>query len=158
MPESYKRDEAIKALAHQTINEDSHTALRWAETISEPSFRHRSFRDTFDIWARGDVTAASEYINGMESSPERDYAITGFARSIAESHPSAAITWAKAIGDVRMRESSLTTVAQTYLATNPDAASAWLPDSGLPPTTVERLLREREAKLATSTSSIDAND
>ena len=54
--------------------------------------------------------------------------------------PAAAIAWADAIGDPGLRETALTTVAVSYLENQPEAAAAWLPESGLPVATRQRIL------------------
>ena len=140
MPESRFRDEAISALVQRTIGEDSDLALGWAANIGEDSFRHRKFRDAFNTWAHLDAEAASEHLVGMASSPERDYAIQGFASGLVKNDPATAIAWADAIGDTRMRDSALTWVGIAYLENDPAAATKWLPDSGLPADTVARVL------------------
>ncbi|MFT5191863.1 MAG: hypothetical protein ACI957_004908 [Verrucomicrobiales bacterium] len=145
MPESYQRDEAISGLAQRTIREDPSAALEWTDAISAPSSRHRVLSETFNSWARVDPVAASAHLAEMPISPERDQAINGFASRISKDDPSAAVVWADQIADTQLRNTALTTVALTtvalsYLESNPDAAKAWLPDSGLSQEMMDRVL------------------
>ena len=140
MPDSYRRNEAIIAIALQTTDGDWASPLELVETIPEPATRNRGFSDMFNTWARDDAIAASEYLAQMPPSPERDHAISGFAGSLVVRDPATAIAWADQIGDNHLRESSLVTVALSFFENDPAAASAWLPDSGLPVETVDRIL------------------
>lgn len=67
----------------------------------------------------------------MPPSPQRDAAVSGFARGYAWQDPEAALAWAQDISDPSLRERSLTQVGQAYYRRNPDAARAWLEQSGL---------------------------
>ena len=141
MADSRARNEAISALVQRTIGENAELALGWAENITEDSFRHRKFRDAFNTWAHHDPEQASTYLTEMPSSPERDYAIQGFASTLVKEDPASAIAWASAVGDLRMRDAALTWVGMAYLENDPAAATAWLPNSGLSAEMVERLLQ-----------------
>ena len=140
MPDSYQRHEAISALAQWSMREDPTVALEWTETIDDLTARHRILSDSFNTWARNDPIAASEHLVTMPASADRDHAIHGFAGMLALDDPGAAVAWADQIADVPLRQAALTTVALSYFETDPAAASAWLPHSGLPNGTIERVL------------------
>lgn len=76
----------------------------------------------------------------MPDSPERDQAINGFAGSLVVNDPATAIAWADQIEDPQLRESSLVTLALSYFENDPNGAASWLPESGLPIETVDRIL------------------
>ncbi|MCH7228879.1 hypothetical protein [Haloferula sp. A504] len=68
----------------------------------------------------------------MPASPQRDAAVSGFARGYAWQDPETAIAWAQDIADPELKQRSLTDVGRAYYRRDPEGARAWLETSGLP--------------------------
>lgn len=94
-------------------------------------------------WAKVDPLAASQYVANMPPSTSRDSAIGGMVYSHRWEDSVASITWANQISDPKGRQDALTMTAEAYVRKDP-AAAAWLPGSGLPVETQQRLLRGRK--------------
>jgi hypothetical protein len=63
-----------------------------------------------------------------------------YAGAIAYSSPATAANWATAIGDPTKRDAAIETVAQSWLETDPSAATAWLAQTNLPDAQKQKLL------------------
>jgi hypothetical protein len=97
-------------------------------------------------WVKNDPVAASEYVASMPPSESRDWAIGGMVHSHRWEDPTAAIVWANELSSAEGREKVMTLAAEAYVRKDPAAAAEWLPTSGLPIETQERLQAGREGK------------
>ena len=68
----------------------------------------------------------------MPRSPQRDAAISGYARQISYSDPGKAIEWANSIAEEAKRVDALTHAGQHLARRDRAAAEAWVISSGLP--------------------------
>ena len=75
----------------------------------------------------------------MQDSPQRDSAVSGYARSISYRDPAAAIDWANTIGNTKVREDSLVRYGRIYMQRDRKAASQWLSRSNLSPGLQKRI-------------------
>ena len=100
----------------------------------------------FGEWARRDPVAAGERISSMERSPQRDAAISGFARRISYEEPSVAIEWANSIADDSSRTRALTHAGQQLFRRDRAAAEAWIGSSGLPPEAQQAVLNPPQGR------------
>ena len=113
-------------------------AVKWLDTLS--GNQSASYGPAVAGWAKADPLAASQYISAMRPSENRDYAIGGLVYSHRWEDPAATITWANEIKDTKRRQEVLTLAAEAYTRKDPAGAAAWLPASGLPDATQQRLL------------------
>ncbi|MBQ98492.1 MAG: hypothetical protein CMP30_10910 [Roseibacillus sp.] len=87
---------------------------------------------TYGEWADRDPEGAGERISSMPRSPQRDAAISGFARQISYGDPGKAIEWANSIAEESARVEALTHAGQHLARRDRAAAEAWVASSGLP--------------------------
>ena len=97
-------------------------------------------------WVKSDPLAASEYVASMPPSENRDWAIGGMVHSHRWEDPTAAIAWANELSSAEGREKVMTLAAEAYVRKDPAAAAEWLPTSGLPIETQERLQGGKNGK------------
>jgi hypothetical protein len=117
-------------------------AVKWLDTLN--GNQSASYGPAVAGWAKADPMAASQYISAMPPSEKRDYAIGGLVYSHRWEDPTATISWANAIKDSKRRQEVLTLAAEAYARKDPAGAAAWLPGSGLPAATQQRLLSARK--------------
>ncbi len=91
-------------------------------------------------WTKADPLAASEFVAEMPPSESRDWAIGGMVHSHRWEDPSAAVAWATQLSSAEGREKVMTLAAEAFVKQDPLGAAEWLPTSGLPVATQERLL------------------
>ncbi len=113
-------------------------AVKWLDTLN--GNQSASYGPAVAGWAKADPLAASQYITTMPPSENRDYAIGGLVYSHRWEDPSATSAWAGEIKDTKRRQEVLTLAAEAYARKDPAGAAAWLPASGLPDATQQRLL------------------
>lgn len=92
--------------------------------------------------AMRDPKQAGEWLQQQPQGAELDQARNVFASSVAQQDPDSAMAWAKAITDSEMRTQAVTSVFMQWRRSDPAAAEAALPESGLSPEHVERLLQQ----------------
>jgi hypothetical protein len=118
-------------------------AVGWLETLPESQGQKSGLGSAFGDWEDRDPYAATEYLSKMPESTQRDAAISGFSRGYAWQDPEAAIAWAQDISDPALRQESLTRAGQIFFRRDPASATDWLEGSGLPPQTLEAILKPR---------------
>ena len=79
----------------------------------------------------------------MPPSENRDWAIGGMVHSHRWEDPAAAVAWANELSSAEGREHVMTLAAEAYVRKDPAAAAEWLPTSGLPVETQQRLVQPR---------------
>lgn len=130
--------EAIRQLA----SKDPQQALTVAASLPE-NVQTRAYAETIERWVSQDAEAASNFVNRMPEGPARDAATFSMVRQIADDDPISAIAWADTISNDRQRERALIDAARAYYRAEPEAAAAWLTQSGLPPEMQSRVTEER---------------
>ncbi len=120
---------------------DGPATVRWLESLEGD--QSAAYGSAIRSWARTDPLAASQYVADMTPSSGRDQAIGGLVSSHRWEEPAAAVMWAGHISDPKRREEVLTLAAEAYVRRDPAGAAAWLPASGLPEETVQRLQRRK---------------
>ena len=96
-------------------------------------------------WASRDLDGAEEWVRAQPQGPELDRARSSLATTSAARDPETAMKWAREILDASMRTSAISTVYMQWRQSDADAADAALPDSGLSPEDVEKLLEQIDA-------------
>ena len=121
---------------------------RWADWLSsmDGGAATSAYAPLLGGWVKNDPVAASEYVASMPPSESRDWAIGGMVHSHRWEDPTAAIVWANELSSAEGREKVMTLAAEAYVRKDPAAAAEWLPTSGLPIETQERLQAGREGK------------
>ena len=75
----------------------------------------------------------------MPPSERRDWAIGGMVWTYRWEDPAAAAAWATQLSSTEGREKVMTLAAEAYVRKDPSGAADWLPTSGLPIETQQRL-------------------
>ena len=82
-------------------------------------------------WAREDFNAAGTWLGAQENSPERDAAISTFAKTVARIDPQAAATWANSIEDAAARRKALAATLGRWRESDAAAAIEWAQENGI---------------------------
>ncbi len=122
---------------------DGPAAVQWLDSLGKTETAS-AYGPALGGWAKTDPLAASEYVAAMPPSEERDHAIGGLVYTNRWENPAAAVLWANEITDTGRRRDVLTLAAEAYVRKDPAGAAAWLPGSGLPAETQQRLLGGRK--------------
>jgi hypothetical protein len=83
-------------------------------------------------WAAYAPAEATPWLETLPPGPSRDQAIGSFSGTIVATYPEMAVQWAETIGDVRVRDGRLESLARQWLRSDADAARAWIAQSPLP--------------------------
>lgn len=135
--------EAVEEIADEWAEIDPASAVGWAETLPETT-RANAMESAFQEWEESDAAGASAYLQGMESSPAKDAAISGFVADLGGEEPAMAIQWAESIESEATRTKALTDVATDWYQADPVAAGAWIENSGLPVESVQQITAPRD--------------
>jgi hypothetical protein len=128
--------DAVREVAERISRDDPQAALTWADSLPETA-QAGVYREAMGTWTREDPTAASQYLATLDNSPNRDAAVGSFATSLARARdeeqrdPESAASWAITIEDETVRTDTVTEVARSWMRSDREAATAWLPSSGL---------------------------
>ena len=131
---------AVAEVGAELGRQDPGSAVNWLENLPAGPGQADGFRNVMGDWEDADPQAASAYLAGMQQSPQRDAAISGFASGYAWQNPLASIEWAQDISDPGLRQRTLIRAGQAYYNREPEAARAWLETSNLPPESRWRVL------------------
>jgi len=131
---------AVAEVSDEWAEVDPAAAVGWAATLPDAS-QSGAMENAFDEWAESDPTEAGAYLDKMEPSPAKDSAVAGFVSDLGGENPEVALQWTKTIENEEIRTEAVTDVAKDWYRADKEAASAWLPDSGLAPETVEAITK-----------------
>ncbi len=132
---------AVREIAEDFGRTDPKAAIEWASTLPEES-QQSALSETLRQWTQSDPTQASEYLQGMASSPTRDAAIGSFARQLDREDPASAAIWAAEISNEQSRTATLTEVGQSWMRTDSAGAKEWLPTSGLSEEAQQKIINQ----------------
>ncbi|MGI8601635.1 MAG: hypothetical protein ACR2OZ_01415 [Verrucomicrobiales bacterium] len=125
---------AISNIAETMARQDPQKGLDFAASLEGPA-QARAYGEVVSAWLDRDRGAqsmqASEFVSKMPAGPARDAGAEAIARSIVREDPPTAIAWANSIQDPAERQEALIDVGRRYLRTDPQAATAWIAQSGL---------------------------
>ncbi|MGC6467487.1 MAG: hypothetical protein ACON5N_18050 [Akkermansiaceae bacterium] len=131
VPEGPLQGEATARVANEISKQDPQEAISWAQTLPDGDSKNRAIGSSFSTWAGKDPEAAAAQISTL-SGPEKDAATYGYATRVAHDDPAVGVEWASTISDENSRHGALVDTGRTFFRKNPEAASQWLPNSGLP--------------------------
>lgn len=97
-------------------------SMTWALALPGSKERRAAVASAMKVWADGNCTSASEWINEMPPGTERDAAAGALAQSIARSEPDAAWAWALSIAGKFERYSALTATLAAVQGRDPARA------------------------------------
>tara|TARA_Y100001934_G_scaffold232555_1_gene281424 strand:- start:280 stop:1992 length:1713 start_codon:yes stop_codon:yes gene_type:complete len=140
MENSELRDHAVNGFASRLARTDPQSAIGWADSLEDPASRLRGYRDVFDTWWDANPNEATQHLNQLPPSPERDGAINGVALDMVHKDPLAAMNLAGSVSDDALREKTLFEGGRIYFRHDRQAAEQWLVTSGLSPESQSALL------------------
>jgi RNA polymerase sigma factor (sigma-70 family) len=107
-------------------------ALRWLENFraAPDGAVKEGVALVMKDWAKRDVNAAGQFLQGQSQHPQYDAMAGSFAQAVAKSNPQAALAWAQSIRDEAARTAAQNAVAKGWLRQEPDAAKAWFHSAG----------------------------
>ncbi|MEJ6581806.1 MAG: hypothetical protein QNL33_04765 [Akkermansiaceae bacterium] len=138
------KGEATSKVAEEISKNNPKEALSWAQTLAEGDSKNRAIGSTFSNWAGQDPEAAAHQISSL-SGAEKDAATYGYATRVVHDDPAVGIEWASTISDENARNSALLNTGRTFFEKNPEAAAAWLPQSGLSPELQQKISPSKRA-------------
>ena len=107
--------------------------------------RRAAIHDGFRIWLREAPEEAEAWLASAVPEPLFDPAIAEFARRLSGSSPGSALDWAGRIQDEKLRRMSLIRVGRAGWKEDPEAVTAWLEKSDLPPEVRQQILHGRRS-------------
>lgn len=127
----------VYGISSEWASRDGAAAVKWLDSLTEN--QSTGYGPAMAGWAKADPLAASQHIASMPPSENRNHAIQGLVYTHRWEDPVSSIAWAGQISDTKGRQDALTLAAEAYLRKDPAGAAAWLPVSGLPEATQQRL-------------------
>ena len=125
-------------VAQEMGRRDGPKVAEWLDSINGGAAT-AAYAPLLGGWVKNDPLAASEYVASMPPSESRDWAIGGMVHSHRWEDPVAAVAWANELSSAEGREKVMTLAAEACVRKDPVGAAEWLPMSGLPIETQERL-------------------
>ncbi len=117
-----------------------------AEALALPEGRAKEEAVTalFSGWSQVNLETSSHALDGMARGPLRDAAIAAFVSNAAEIDRAAALAWSLDIDDPQRRRATTRRQAQSWLRSDPAAATRWIEASeAMPGEWKAELLGER---------------
>ncbi|MEZ5299230.1 MAG: hypothetical protein R3F11_00940 [Verrucomicrobiales bacterium] len=72
---------------------DPEASVAWLNTLPDGRGKAEGTYSAFREWTQRDAVAASEYLAAMPDSASKDYAVSGFAQTLARQDPESAVAW-----------------------------------------------------------------
>ncbi len=138
LPNDDARRQANSSLAISWAFDDPAAAVKWASSLPVGD-GGTALAEAVGLWAGEDASAAGEWL-GQYDGAGRDQAVQNFSLNVATKDPAAAMTWAGAISDPRLRTSAQEQLARDWLRRDPSAATNWIQNSSLSAEDKTRLL------------------
>jgi hypothetical protein len=121
---------AIRQVAERMGRENPQDAIEWLTKLPAGS-QDGAIGDTFRRWTEQDSVAASQYLATMPASTSKDNAVAGFARQLDREDPASAMVWANTIADSELQASTVKAVAESWVRSDKDGATAYMQSSGM---------------------------
>lgn len=120
------------ARARLSRGEDGARVVEWTAS-APPETREHDLVATYSLWAAKNRAAALSWLEQKIADGEEWVPLLYgvYARHLAADDPAAGIPWAEKMPDEARRENTLVRVARKWLKEDPEAAEAWLAQSGL---------------------------
>jgi hypothetical protein len=106
-------------------------ALEWLQQQPHSRSREGTVARVFRDWWKLDPQGARHWLESAPAATPLDPALEVLAEVLARDEPEAAVACAARISDEERRERNLVAAAQAWFRSDPDAARAWLAESGL---------------------------
>ncbi len=122
------------------VTQDGDAAMRWLGGLAPTRDREDGVRESFRQWMALDLSAANQWIEGVDPAPWLDPAVSLYAKRLGlDNDPQRALEWAGRIEDPEIRNPTIGAVVRYWLVRDKAAADAWLDSSGLPAEYIARI-------------------
>lgn len=144
---SYSTDSLVSRYVETLAQSDPSAAVNWLDTLStnDPLYTDDLARVALKEWSRSDSVAASTWLSEQGKGPERDAAIVGFAATMIDFEPEAALEWSLTISEPSVRMEQVRDSVRTWAKRHPADASTWLQQAELEPDLRASLAAEMDA-------------
>jgi hypothetical protein len=127
---------ALKGIARRWVqHHDPPPAFEWLMEMSNDGDgagqRDEAISAGFRSWMQTDADAAQAWLLPMVPNPLLDSAILEASKRLTPKETSAAMEWARLLGDESKRNRELIRVASRWKAKEPDALGEWLSESDI---------------------------
>lgn len=131
------------AVAEEWIEHDPHSAMAWLMARTTPGDRTLAMRAALRRFVERDPAEAAAWMEQQDPLGDVELGIPILVRAIREERPAEALAWAERISDPEDRDRMVAFVAGEWMASDPEAARAWVAAKQLPPTLQEKIESER---------------
>ena len=137
-----QRLNAAGGLASGWAASDPQAAIAWATSLTDPSQRENALGSAMTTWATADIYESSQWVNALPPGKTRDVAAQNVARSLTNSSPEAAWTWALSVQTPANRMDALSLAYMGLTQKDPAIAKQFLQDAKLSATEVSALQKQ----------------
>ncbi len=123
-----QRLNAVGGLASGWAANDPQAAIAWASSLTDPTQRENALGNAMTTWATLDIYESSQWVNALPPGKTRDVAAQNLARSLTNSSPEAAWTWALSIQSPDNRLSAMQLAYMGLNKKDPAIAEQYLQD------------------------------
>ena len=124
------RDEAISGAANMGLSEKPKETIEWLQEEASSARREEFLENGVRGWARQDYQAAGEWLMSEEPSSDTDKLIAGYAATVVQIDPVAAMTWVDEIQDEKVQEKTRKSSLWEWHKADPAAARNWVVEQG----------------------------
>ncbi|MEO0508704.1 MAG: hypothetical protein AAF065_02450 [Verrucomicrobiota bacterium] len=123
--------------------QDPEEAIDWLNKniIEDPRQLDRLYRDVTSAYMGIDTMAASEWVAGLETGPQRDSAVQGLVNNIVRYDPDSALIWSSTIENEKSRMNMMQGSVRQLLQKDPKAAEAAILDANISDEERDKLLK-----------------
>ena len=137
-----QRARAVGGLASGWAASDPQAAIAWASALTDPTQREQALGSSMTTWAMADIYESSQWVNALPPGKTRDIAAQNIARSLTDSAPEAAWTWALSVQTPENRMNALQLAYMGLTQKDPAIAKQFLQDAKLSPAEATALQKQ----------------
>ena len=124
------RDELLSGAANIGLMSKPQETIEWLQKEVSPARRGQFLSDSISIWAHQDFQAAGEWLKNQKLSSDTDHAISGYATTVTQVDPPAAMAWIDEILDRGLQQEVRKDSLKKWHNTDPAAARNWVVEQG----------------------------
>ena len=125
-----ERDQALSGAGNMGLFEKPKETIEWLKEEASPARRGEFLTNSVMSWARQDYQAAGEWLMSQEPSSDTDQMISGYAATVVQIDPAAAMTWSGEIQDEKVQERTRKSSLREWYRADPTAARNWVVEQG----------------------------
>ena len=129
LPEESQNAALTTLLDGWAVN-DPAAAAAWlqGELVGHPESPALGVAGLVNTWCNRDAAQVSRWLNSLPEGPFYESAVASFAQSAADTAPTDALLWARALADPAQRQQSVVHALETWMDNDRDGFLAALPD------------------------------